>query len=163
MINRKLYKDNISCQPTEWNSAVKIAVALPKIAVISIGNVYSEATMTLSSTVNVKFIQPFTGHVTLTVCILEDSLYGGQENNVPPQPIPIIENYLFMHVLRGSLNGSFGELIVANPTVNSVFSKQYSLNFSENTWIPKHCHVLAYISDEDTYEILHVAKAAVIK
>ena len=64
-----------------------------------------------------------------------------------------------MHMLRGSINGSFGEEIAANPAVNMLVSKSFSFDFSDKTWVPSHCSVIAFIADADTKEVLHVVKS----
>jgi hypothetical protein len=101
--------------------------------------------------------------VNLTVCILEDSIYGGQLNNVPGDSIPIIKNFRFMHMLRGSLNGSFGEQIAVNPASGNLTTKSYTFDFTPTTWVPAHCSVIAFITDADTKEVLHVVKSADLK
>jgi hypothetical protein len=64
-----------------------------------------------------------------------------------------------MHVLRGSLNGSFGEEIANNPTPTALITKSYSFDFTDKSWVPAHCSVIAFISDAGTKEVLHVAKS----
>lgn len=160
MVNRRLYNGGISFGTSDWNEAVKAAVALPKVAIMTIHNTYNSSNKALNSTVAVSFLQGYTGKVNLTVCILEDSIYGGQLNNIPPDSIPIIKNFRFMHLLRGSLNGSFGEQVVVNPAIGDLVSKSYAFDFTPTAWVPEHCSVIAFISDADTKEVLHVAKSS---
>jgi hypothetical protein len=117
----------------------------------------------MNTSVAVNFLQNHPGKVSLTVCILEDSIYGGQLNNIKPDSTPIIKNFRFMHMLRGSLNGSFGEQIAENPKTNDILNRSYSFDFSTKTWIPKNCSVIAFISDASSLEVLHVMKSPVIK
>jgi hypothetical protein len=62
-------------------------------------------------------------------------------------------------VLRGSLNGSWGEEIAENPAEGTLVTRSYSLDMSGNTWDPAHCSVIAFISNSGTKEVLHVAKS----
>jgi hypothetical protein len=160
MVNRRLYNGKLSFGSSEWNEAVKVAVTLPKVARIKIQNTFDNQNKLLDSGVDVKFLLSYTGRINLTVCILEDSIYGGQLNNVKEyDSVPIIKNFRFMHVLRGSLNGSFGEEIATNPASNKEISKTYSVDFNAKSWVPEHCSVIAFITDADTKEILEVAKS----
>jgi hypothetical protein len=74
-----------------------------------------------------------------------------------------MKNFLFMHMLRGSLNGSFGEQIAVNPSSGALVSNSYAFDFNNVAWVPTHCSVIAFISDADTKEVLHVAKSSNIK
>ena len=160
MVNRRPYNGSTSFGTTDWNQAVKIAVELPKVAVMTVNNTISSQDSTLQSKIEVKFLTGYTGKVNMTVCILEDSIYGGQLNIIPPDSVPIMKNFRFMHILRGSLNGSFGEEIAVNPASGKLVSKSYSLDFGTVAWVPSHCSVIAFISDADTKEVLHVVKSA---
>ena len=165
MVNRRLWKGSPSFIPSEWYSAIQVAVALPKVAIMSMNNSFNAQTKALTTKVNVKFLINYTGPVSLTTCILEDSIYGGQLNNIKPDSTPIIKNFRFMHVLRGSLisGESFGSQIANNPVPSEYVAKSYSFDFSGKSWIPKHCSVIAFISDANTKEVLHVIKSPVIK
>ena len=163
MVNRRPYSGSISFGPTDWNQAVLTSVGLPKVAIMTVQNTFNDDTKMMNSTIAVKFLQNITGKINLTVCIIEDNIYGGQLNNVKPDSVPIIKHFRFMHVLRGSLNGSFGEQISSNPQTDDYLSKQYSFDFSTKSWVPANCSVIAFISDADTKEVLHVMKSPVIK
>jgi hypothetical protein len=163
MVNRRPYNGDISFGTSDWNQAVQVAVGLPKLAVMTVNNTFNTGSKLLNSKVDVKFLAGYTGKVNLTVCILEDSIYGGQLNIIPPDSTPIIRNFRFMHMLRGSLNGSFGEEIAINPATDALVSKSYSFDFGTQTWVPGHCSVIAFITDADTKEVLHVVKSEDIR
>jgi hypothetical protein len=159
MVNRRPYQGHISFGTDQWGQAVKAAVVLPKIAIMTAHNTFNPATKLLNTKIEVNFLLGYTGKVNLTVCILEDSIYGGQLNIIPPDSTPIIKNFRFMHMLRGALTGSFGDEIVTNPVAGALISKSYSFDFGTTTWVPEHCSVIAFISDADTKEVLHVTKS----
>ncbi len=159
MVNRRPYKGSISFGTSDWNQAVEVAVGLPKVAVMTVHNTYSSQTKLLSAKIDVKFLIGYAGKVNLTVCILEDSIYGGQLNIIPPDSTPIIRNYRFMHMLRGALNGSFGEEIASSPATGNLVSKSYTFDFTGTSWVPEHCSIITFISDGDTKEVLHVIKS----
>ena len=163
MVNRTPYKSKISFVPSEWSNAIETALKLPKAAIMSMNNTFDTQNKTLATRVDARFLIGFSVPVNLCVCILEDSIYGGQENKVAGDSIPIIKNFRFMHILRGSINGTFGEEIANNPGINTVVTKNYSFDFSDKSWIPNHCSLIAFIMDANTNEVLHVIKAPVIK
>jgi hypothetical protein len=163
MVSRRPYNGKTSFGTSDWNQAVKVAVKLPKVAIMTIHNTFNSTTKLLNSKVDVKFLMGYAGKVNLTVCILEDSIYGGQLNIIPPDSTPIMKNFRFMHMLRGSLNGSFGEEIASNPVMDNLISKSFSLDFTDKTWVPAHCSVIAFISDANTKEVLHVVKSEDIR
>ncbi len=164
MVNRTAYKSNISFDYDEWAGAVGVSAGLPKTAIISVNNRFDAASKTLTTTIGTRFLMNLPGKINLCACILEDSIYGGQLNSKPGDSIPYIKHYLFMEVLRGSLNGSWGEQIGTDVTVNSAICKSYVFDFNNQpAWIPKHCSILAFIMDADTREIYHAAKMEVVK
>jgi len=163
MVNRRTFKGSVSFGTSEWNEAVRNAVTLEKIAYVSVKNTYDDEQKLLATKVDVRFLQSYTGKVNLTVCILEDSIYSGQLNNVPPDSIPIIKHFRFMHILRGALNGSFGEEIADNPASGALVTRTYSVDFNSKSWVPGHCSVIAFVSDAGTKEVLQVAKSAELK
>ncbi len=159
MVNRTPYNGNISFGPTDWNEAVKEAVKMEKIIDITVNNSYNAADSLLSTTIGVEFLKAYTGSATLTVCVLEDSIYGGQLNNEAGDSIPIVKHYLFMHMLRGSLNGSWGEGVATNPAAAATLNRTYTCDFKGKGWVPGHCSVIAFISDAETREVLQAAKS----
>lgn len=159
MVNRRPFNNNMSFGTSDWNEAVKVAVTLPKIAVMTLHNNFNSADSMLSVNVGVKYLTDYTGQVSLTVCLVEDEIHGGQLNIIKPDSVPIIKNFTFMHIMRGSLNGSFGEQVSSGPKKNSLLNKSYSMDFKSKGWIPANCAVIAFISDVTTKEVLHVTKA----
>ncbi len=163
MVNRTPYNSKISFVPSEWSNAIETALKLPKAAIMSMNNTFDTQNKSLATRVDTKFLIGFSVPVNLCVCILEDSIYGGQENKVAGDSIPIIKNFRFMHILRGSINGTFGEEIANSPGINTVATKNYSFDFSDKSWIPNHCSLIAFIMNANTKEVLHVIKAPVVK
>jgi hypothetical protein len=163
MVNRRPFNGKMSFVPSEWNNAIIEALKLPKAAVMSMNNTFDTQNKTLSTRVDTKFLIGLTVPVNLCVCIIEDSIYGGQENSVAGDSIPIIKNFRFMHLLRGSVNGTFGEAIAASPSAGEAVTKNYTFDFSDKNWVPGHCSTIAFISNADTKEVLHVIKSPVVR
>lgn len=168
IINRRPYMGKTILGTSDWNSAMQDAFKLPKAAIMTVNNTYNSQTKLLSTKVDVKFLMSFTGKVNLSVCLLEDSIYGGQRNNVAGDSIPLIKHFRFMHMLRcslklGAIESPFGDEIATNPAANDLITKVYSGDFNGKNWVPGHCTVIAFISDASTNEVLHIAKSSYIK
>ncbi|MCK9220357.1 MAG: Omp28-related outer membrane protein [Bacteroidales bacterium] len=163
MVNRALYNGKISAVPSQWAGAVSVAVKQPKLAILTIKNVYNAGTKSLAIHIGTKFLQGISGQVNLCVCILEDSIYGGQLNSVPGDSIPYYKHFCFMDVLRGSVNGSWGDLLTTDPDENTIITKDYTFLFNtQPTWIPGNCNIVAFLMNSETKEILHAAKMPVV-
>ncbi len=129
---------------------------------IDITNTYTSGTGNLQCVVNVKALNDLTGKYNLSVYIAEDSIVGPQLDGTTTIP-----NYVFMHVMRGSLNTVWGEEIW-NGTIakNAVMTKTYNYTVS-SSFVAKHCHIIAYAYDNDSgsakfYEIKQAEVEALI-
>lgn len=162
LINRRFYSGSHTyLNPKYWGNAVEDFVELPKVAIMSMNNTYDEATRTLVTKIDTRFLEKISGNVNLTVCILEDSIVSPQKNNDPlVGPVPVIENYVYMDMLRGNVSNIWGDALSNSPDVNTTASKTYSFHMNES-WVAEHCTVIAYISDATTNEIFHALKKKV--
>lgn len=156
LVNRAYYKSttNLWIQASEWADAVTAQVKLPKAAVMSMHNniTISGNDTTLSSSVQLRFLQKFSGSYNLCVCIMEDSIVGPQQVGST-----VVHNYVFNDLLRGSINGYWGEEVTtANDTV-TVIKKDYSQKIS-GKWRSEHLNVIAFILNSETKQVLHVIK-----
>ena len=67
-----------------------------------------------------------------------------------------------MHMLRGSMNGDWGEVIIENPVIDDEIEMTYSITFDAE-WVPKNCHVVAFVFAEDLKTIIQVEELAVLE
>ncbi len=162
LINRRYYSGNHTyLNPKYWGNAVEDFVELPKVAIMSMNNSYDDASRMLVTKIDTRFLEKITGSVNLTVCILEDSIVSPQKNNDPlVGPVPVIEHYIYMDMLRDNVSSIWGDELSTSADVNVAVSKTYSFHMNE-AWVAEHCSVLAYISDATTNEILHAVKKKV--
>ena len=97
--------------------------------------------------------------------ITQDSIISGQKNNDPDVgETPLIEEYVFMHTLRGSMNGSWGEPVVEGDQieVGVTYEKSYSIIFPQD-WVPKDCHVVAFIFERNNRTVIQAEEGSVLK
>jgi hypothetical protein len=112
MVNRVPTGGNYILGPGEWPAAVSDLVGQPAYATLDIKTEYNASNRVLNIETKTKFIKEVMGEFMLTICITEDSLVAAQANNDPTiGPVPIDTNYVNNHVLRGAVNGTWGELL----------------------------------------------------
>jgi hypothetical protein len=160
MVNRTFFSGkNVYMGPKLWGGAVEKAVELPKAAIMKINNLYNSGTRTLNTMIDTRFLAQMEGGFSLVACILEDSIVSPQQNNdTLAGPVPVIKDYVYMDMLRGSMNGSWGEQLTAAIDPSKVYRKEYSFVIPQD-WEPSHLGVLAFIYAESSREIFHVTKA----
>ncbi len=162
LVNRTYYSGkNTYMSPKLWGGAVQAAVELPKAAIMTMKNTYTESTRTLNTSIDTRFLVQMEGTFNLITCILEDSIISPQQNNdTLAGPVPIIKDYVFMNMLRGTINGNWGEQLTTSVDLTKVYKKSYTYQFPEN-WESEHCWTLSFIYNSDTREICHVIKTKV--
>jgi|WetSurMetagenome_2_1015567.scaffolds.fasta_scaffold147917_2 hypothetical protein len=162
MVDRTLFGGERVLGPDMWLDATTELLALPPDALISITNSYNATSRELSTTVKSRFLKLLSGKYNVSVCILEDSIISPQKNNNPAVgPVPIIYDYVFMDVLRNAINGNYGEEITASVDTNMVYEKSYTYTLKSN-WVPKNCHVLAFVFNAETFEVVQVEDKFII-
>lgn len=124
---------------------------------------YNSSTNKVCVHVQTEYMTDISSNLKIAIYIAEDSIVGYQKNNdVVAGPTPEIPDYVFMHVLRGSVNGTWGADLSNSMTIagtKKVTSYSYALNAA---WVPKHCHMIALVYNADTDEILQAVEAPVI-
>jgi hypothetical protein len=156
MINRKgvLNKPTI-LDPGGWASMVgNVMSEIPEVD-IEITPDYDTTTRILKGSVKTKFLKTIRKKLKLQLVITEDSIIAPQKNGTTT-----IVDYVHRHVMRGDINGSWGEVLTngqSNTTIDTELSKNMQFTF-DPSWKSKHCTVVAFVYDADTYEILQVAE-----
>lgn len=149
MVNRAGYpglthKRNFS----SWINDVYTELSKPAEAEITITNSYDQINKIVSTSVKSKFLADKTGKYFLSVFYVEDSIIQPQLFHTA-----VDSNFVFMHTLRGSFNGAWGEQIALNPATDEEVTKQYSAALKSDA-VPKNCRVVAFVYDDDTKEIV---------
>ncbi len=153
----------------QWKNDVGAIVSLPTQATLYLVNVFDENNNNLKSTIHVRFLNALAGTYKLGTMLVEDEvLCDTLAGRVVPQKDYRINpdddfNYHHEHVLRGYLFGAFGDSLMTNPSAGDTISKVYTKNIAlqknpgdTNPYylIPGHLHVIAYIYNAITFEII---------
>jgi len=145
--------------PTSWGTEIaKIISSFPEY-LISISPSYSDTDSIISVDTEITTNLTNTRKLALMVLVVEDDIIEWQRDYSLAESD--VENYEHNHVLRGSFNGNFGEIIKDNneQTENGdVLQKSYSLK-SGSDWDIENCIIVAFVYDDETKEILQAETA----
>jgi len=151
--------------PAVWGETIDPLLTQPALALITINNNFDVDSKTISTTIKTDFQTDLTGNYKLIVCVTQDNIIAPQKNNDEEiGETPIDENYVHNHVLRMAINGSWGENLSSSGTVsaNTSYDKTYTQQFADD-WVPKDCHIVAFVYNEDTKTVLQVEELAVLE
>lgn len=167
MVNRKGYPANQQVlAPGAWANAVKATIAETPLMDLQIIPEYNAAEDKLCIHTKTTYRQSITGRaLNLSVIIVEDSIIQAQKNNnATIGTTPDIVDYVHMHVMRGAVNDTWGtNILAATETSPASLIKTFQTKltgFNLNTMAPENCHVVAFIFDADTKEVLQVAESS---
>lgn len=124
-----------------------------------ISNEFSESDKKLKINLNIKSSKEENRKLKLAVYIIEDKIINWQKN-YKNDPVDI-SDYEHKHVLRGSVNGTWGEALKQGIAANETIKKEYNFTLGSD-WKAENCEVIAFVYDDSTKEIIEVNHAAVI-
>lgn len=156
MVNRKDYAGNGLIQnPSKWPTTVSLALSDNYICSLSLTPTYDANTRILNTTVKAKFKTAYPGNTKLTLVITEDSIIGPQKDYTKNPDV--VQGYVFMHMLRGDINGSWGSVLKNTPiAVNDSVVTSFN-NFNINpAFNDKRIYLVGFVSDATTKEVLQV-------
>lgn len=160
MVNRREFSGNRILSSDQWGSAISEVLQEPQTMNFNISNTFNSAQRKLSAKVDISFLQDFTQTLYLCVYLTEDSIVGWQKDNrVDPEDVP---DYVHRHVMRGSLNGTWGEKIVGTTSQNRTITMEYNNFQLDTSFVPAHCSVVVFAYDSASYEIYQADEKAIL-
>jgi hypothetical protein len=149
-----------------WKDSVTADLLQSNIVNIKITNTYRDSARTLSTTVTSTFLQASSNNYLLNVVVTEDSVIDVQKDYALGTH-DTVPNYVFNHVLRASFNGTWGDTLAKAPVINTSYTKSYTLALGtsenssgiKNILVDKHCHVVAFIYDAITLNVVQACEA----
>ena len=160
MFNRKkIGGSSIFTSPAAWESTFIAASDTVPVLDMQIINDFNETEQRVCIHVQTEYLADLDRHLKLAVYVTEDSIVGYQKNNNSSLgPVPDWPDYVFMHVLRGTVNGTWGEdLSTSLVTEGTKIISNYKLILNSN-WEDNNCHIIAFVYDADTDQILMAAE-----
>jgi hypothetical protein len=155
MIDRKEFNGHQVLGSAEWVTDIASIINQAPALNMLITNTYDTSSRTVYSLIYSQFLQSLPGSYNITVCMVEDNMISAQDS-----ASTIIHNYVFKDVLRGSVNGTYGEILTTSvdPSLTCLGRFIISIN---TAWVAKNCWILAFVSKSDTKEILQAIKKKV--
>jgi len=149
---------------SDWASHVAEQMAIePKFTLELLHN-YDGENRKINLALNVKSLQNLSGDYWYTVYITESHIIAPQLNNDHEVgEVPLIEEYEHNHVLRGSMNGTWGsELFSGDINSGTSFTKELSYTLPAE-WVDSNCQLVGFITNKDSQEIVMVAQVDIIE
>jgi hypothetical protein len=139
---------------TEWASSVAMELNKEAAVNLNLSKNYDALNRNLSFDVEVEYLTKGNINQQLVVYLVEDSVINWQKwYGHIPEDIP---NFAHRHVLRKSLNGTWGDRLSGSiKSVGQTISKSFNTTISTK-YNQKHCYIVAFVQNNLTKEILQV-------
>ena len=143
-----------------WAAAVSLALAIAPDAHLHIRNTYFKDFRILKTHINNEYLTAQNGIYNLSVVIVENGIIDYQKDySIFPDAVP---DYVFNHILRGSMNGTWGDEIASGSiVVGATQTKDYQLTLPP-TWIVGNCKVVAFVYNATTYEVIQAEELKIV-
>lgn len=169
LINRKEYGSSLILNPSAWVSAVDSLLdtdgdsevdTLKPVVDIEIDQTYNSNSRTVTADINLEYLESGNSNHHVVLYVVEDSIKNWQLFYPVCSPTNAnyeTDDYYHRHVLRGSVNGTWGEQVSAstNIPVGTKITKTYT-KVLDPSWNDKHIYLVAFVHDNVTKEVLQV-------
>jgi hypothetical protein len=160
MINRITIDNNKAIDMNTWEENINNILQTAPKADLKIFNYFETSSLRLSSSIFITILDTINHPVVLSAYVVEDSISDWQYD-FNPSPHDI-QNYIHRNVLRGSLNGSWGDTLKnMSFQKGQLFNKNYQYTLKSN-WNYNQVYIVAFLYNENTYEILQSEKAKIL-
>lgn len=153
VVGRAQYNNTYALNISSWQQAIRANAQQPCAAAVQLINVYDPATQTLTAHTRTTRLNGCPNDLLLALYVIEDGIIGPQKDGEET-----IAEYEHNHVLRGSLNGTYGVPLM-EAEEDGTYLKSYSLDCGSKTWNAANCSVIAILMDASTREVIQVQQA----
>ncbi len=153
MVNRMLNpgtSDQLILDWANWESKVDQWINTVAKAGMEITPGYDTGNRKISAEVTVKAVSDLSDPVNLAVYFVEDSIINWQKDGGTN-----VQNYIHRHVLRGSLNGTYGENL-GTLAAGTEVTKNYDGFLTPADAEPSHVYIVAILTNSVTNEVVQV-------
>jgi len=161
LVNRTEYNSHTILVFADWEGAIETLLSSDPLMDIQIITQYDADRNDFAAHIQTQVLQDFQHSLNLSVFIVEDSIVSAQKDyNEDPT---VIEDYTHRHMLRASLNGSWGDpLFEGSAAKGQKILKSYSAALNME-YDPQNCSILAFVYDAATLEVLQAEELKIIK
>ena len=159
LVNRVNFDGSTVLFKDSWEPAIQELLAIPAVAYLEVETTYNDVTRKLDMTVNTEILDDIDANCNISILIIESGIISAQKNDLASiGPTPVWEDYEHTHMLRGSVNGTWGDFLVTDPSAGDTFESEFSFTLNAN-WDAENVSVVAILLDHDTYEIFQSEEA----
>jgi hypothetical protein len=154
MVNRKKINGSFIIPYTAWGAEVTSVLSSTEPLPVRIGieTAYDSTSRQLDTDVQLDFAGDLIGTYKLSVYLVEDSIVKWQKDyDASPSDV---ENYVHREVLRGSMNGTYGD-IIGNTVAGESVVRSYTTTLNSG-WDAGHMSLVAFLYNDATKEIIQV-------
>lgn len=161
LVNRKEFDGSKILINTAWEEKITAILAEPADAKLTISNVYNSDSRDLNTVVTTEVLRPLeAANYNLAIYVLEDSIVSAQ-TDYQADPTTI-EDYLHMHMMRGSMNGTWGETISTSAlSIGEQIETTASLTLPEELK-DQHVYIVTVLSNNETREVIQANQSSYI-
>lgn len=161
LVNRTPYKGSTILGTAKWQGAIEELISMPQQANITLSAEYNSGTGKLDVTAETEFLEDLSGTFYIVIYLTESKIIKPQQSESG-----IIPDYEHNHVLRASLNSTWGDLVGGNGagSTGEKFTNQYSITLHQD-WVPENCGLVAFVynNDSPTREVIQAEEAAIME
>ncbi len=162
MVQRRNWGGGPLVDKVAWGTKVAAVLAeAPKLS-IALNTTYDPNDHTVQVQAQLEYFTTGTAEHYIVAVITEDSIISKQENYDTDSSY--VTRYVHNHVLRGTITpGTWGLPIKGN---RIVLGEKFDLTFDaalNPDWVPANCHVVVYVHDNATKEILQVEEVKLVE
>jgi hypothetical protein len=155
-VNRKQYGNLHIVDYPNWGSKIDTLLQAAPDAIIKLTPSYNAISRIISAETKTSVLRNLTGDVSLSLLYTEDSIVNWQAFPIPPAGQGNTANYIHRHVLRGALNGSWGDIIGTNVNEGQVIAGSYTGVPIASDINPLQVYVVAILFNTSTKEVIQV-------
>lgn len=157
MVSRYGYSNNHILPEAKWESSISDLLDDDPRLSIEIEAVVDTSSKKITIDYKIKYLMDGSGDDNLCLFILEDNIINYQTDySKDPTDIP---DYNHSHVLRGSINGTWGEPLNAQG-ISEGDEFEDTVNYTipqDKDWVPSELSILAFVHDNGgSYEVYQV-------
>lgn len=145
--------------PSQWNTILSaLKDSTPSVQIL-LSFKYDESSRNLSTSVKTPVLKNLSGSYALVLYFIEDNIISWQKI-YPNKPVPgygtgDIEFYNHKHVLRGNINGTWGETVITSGAAKGdTLIRNYSAYNVKSDWNIDNAYIVAYLYNTATKEII---------
>ncbi len=153
LVNRREWGGSPITRYSNWGALAGTVLAEQPKMKIALTSVYNADDRTINLNTKLEYFTTGDANHQIVALITEDSIIAKQEDYTFGHE----EHYVHNHVLRGTITpGTWGVPVKGNQIF---LGEKLNLDFTatlDTAWVPEHCHVVVYVHDNVSKEVLQV-------